>query len=194
MAEGGAFVFPGYRVCESSGATTGVGTYEHGGHVYASLLGYVSYHTHGDGQKIVEVAKIKPSGNIPAVNDIVLCKVVEVDKRHARVQIMTSESGFLASPYEGVIRKENVSAVDIDAVAMHDSFRAQDIVRAQVISLGDARRFYLSTAGETLGVVVAYSGEGNAMVAKSWQTMMDTINGKEEKRKVARVTHTQMVT
>lgn len=35
---------------------------------------------------------------------------------------------------------------------MYKSFRPGDIVRARVISLGDARQYYLSTAENELGV------------------------------------------
>lgn len=45
---------------------------------------------------------------------------------------------------------------------MYDCFRPGDIVRAKVISLGDARSYYLSTADNSLGVVHAKSLAGEA--------------------------------
>lgn len=43
---------------------------------------------------------------------------------------------------------------------MYDCFHPGDIVRAEVLSLGDARSYYLSTAKNELGVVYAKSPAG----------------------------------
>jgi exosome complex component CSL4 len=43
---------------------------------------------------------------------------------------------------------------------MFNCFRPGDIVRAEVISLGDSRSYYLSTAKNELGVVYAKSLAG----------------------------------
>jgi exosome complex component CSL4 len=64
--------------------------------------------------------------------------------------------------------------------------RVGDIVRASVISLGDERSYYISTAGNDFGVAVAVSEDGNAMVPVSWKEMRDVFNGKPESRKVAK--------
>jgi exosome complex RNA-binding protein Csl4 len=45
-------------------------------------------------------------------------------------------------------------------VVMYDCFRPGDIVRAKVLSLGDARSYHLSTADNSLGVVRAKSLAG----------------------------------
>ena len=57
-------------------------------------------------------------------------------------------------------RIENVREVDIDGVQMIQSFRPGDIVKALIISLGDARQFLLSTSRKELGVVYAKSVAG----------------------------------
>ena len=44
--------------------------------------------------------------------------------------------------------------------------------RAQVISLGDARSYYLSTAKNELGVVFASSVAGHTMIPISWEQMI----------------------
>lgn len=41
-----------------------------------------------------------------------------------------------------------------------ECFRLGDIVKAKVVSLGDARSYYLSTAANELGVVYATSEDG----------------------------------
>jgi hypothetical protein len=43
---------------------------------------------------------------------------------------------------------------------MYDCFRPGDVVRAKVLSLGDARSYYLTTADNALGVVHAKSLAG----------------------------------
>lgn len=45
-------------------------------------------------------------------------------------------------------------------VVMYDCFRPGDIVRARVLSLGDARSYHLTTAHNSLGVVRAKSLAG----------------------------------
>lgn len=58
------------------------------------------------------------------------------------------------------IRTQDVRAVEKDKVKIYNSFRPGDIVRAEVISLGDARSYYLSTAKNELGVIFATSVAG----------------------------------
>lgn len=69
---------------------------------------------------------------------------------------------------------------------MNEMFRVGDIVKASVISLGDERSYYISTAGNEFGVIIARSEVGNPMVPASWKEMKDTITGKGETRKVAK--------
>jgi exosome complex RNA-binding protein Csl4 len=52
-------------------------------------------------------------------------------------------------------------------VVMYDCFRPGDIVRAKVLSLGDARSYHLSTADNSLGVVRAKSLAGGATAMDS---------------------------
>lgn len=67
-----------------------------------------------------------------------------------------------------------------------ESFRVGDVVRATVISLGDERSYYLSTARNELGVVLAISEWGNTMVPVSWREFEDLESGVREVRKVAK--------
>ena len=59
-------------------------------------------------------------------------------------------------------------------------------MRATVISLGDERSYYLSTARNELGVVMAESEVGNAMYPVSWREFEDPETGAREGRKVAK--------
>ena len=73
-----------------------------------------------------------------------------------------------------------------DKVKLADCFHVGDIVRALVISLGDQGGYYLSTAANELGVVMAWSEEGNGCVPISWREVRDEVTGVRETRKVAR--------
>ena len=54
------------------------------------------------------------------------------------------------------------------------------------ISLGDQSNYYLTTARNELGVVMARSEAGNVMVPISWEKMRDPETGVVESRKVAK--------
>ena len=78
-------------------------------------------------------------------------------------------------------------SIEIDAVEVPSCFRPGDVVRAKVLSLGDARTFYLSTAADDLGVVFAKSEvSGEPLVAESCERMRCPSTGTVEKRKVAK--------
>ncbi|KAL9936697.1 hypothetical protein V8E36_004765 [Tilletia maclaganii] len=66
-------------------------------------------------------------------------------------------AGEEGSDFTGVIRAQDVRATEKDKVRLADCFRVGDIVRASVISLGDARSYFLSTAENRLGVIYAIS-------------------------------------
>jgi len=57
-------------------------------------------------------------------------------------------------------RLQDVLATEVDKVVMYDCFRPGDVVRAEVVSLGDARSYHLTTARNELGVVHATSIAG----------------------------------
>ncbi|KAJ5246680.1 hypothetical protein N7468_001663 [Penicillium chermesinum] len=88
--------------------------------------------------------------------------------------------------FQALIRKEDVRAVEKDRVVMDEMFRVGDIVRGSVISLGDQSFYYLTTARNDLGVVMARSDAGNMMFPASWKEMRDPVTGVGEPRKVAR--------
>ncbi|KAL6237243.1 hypothetical protein BDW75DRAFT_204602 [Aspergillus navahoensis] len=88
--------------------------------------------------------------------------------------------------FQALIRKEDVRAVEKDRVVMDEMFRVGDIVRGTVISLGDQSYYYITTARNDLGVVMARSEAGNMMFPVSWKEMRDPVTGAAEQRKVAR--------
>lgn len=93
----------------------------------------------------------------------------------------------LDQDFRGVIRQQDVRSTEIDRVVMYDCFRPGDIVRAEVLSLGDARSYFLSTARNELGVVQARSlAAGAVMAPVSWTEVQCPQTKAVEKRKVAK--------
>ena len=70
---------------------------------------------------------------------------------------------------------------------------AGDVALARVVSLGDAGAGYLLTTAEAeLGVVIARSEAGAAMVPMSWTEMQCPVSCTKEGRKVAKVMPEQL--
>ena len=92
---------------------------------------------------------------------------------------VSQASSDLGETFRGVINARDVRATDRDRVKITESFRPGDIVRAQVISLGDGSNYHLSTARNDLGVVFAraFNGAGGLMYAIDWQTMIAPSTG-----------------
>ena len=88
--------------------------------------------------------------------------------------------------FPAIIRQQDIRATEIDKVKVAESFRVGDVVRAVVISLGDERSYFCSTAKNELGVVMAVSEAGNQMVPVSWREFVDERTGAKETRKVAK--------
>ena len=140
--------------------------------------------------------RLKPASTaapLPRVSDIVLARVTRVTSRFATLDILALTS--LSAPAEGIpfpythgaqLRAQDVRATEVDKVVMARSFAVGDVVRARVISLGDERSYYLSTAGDEMGVVIGISEEGREMIGDSWGEMVDSL-GNREGRKVAKV-------
>ncbi|KAG2322087.1 hypothetical protein Bca52824_015300 [Brassica carinata] len=140
-----------------------------------------------DQRDIVEVTGHKAHGLIPVPGSLVLARVTRVMSRMASVNVLCVGSKAVREKFAGVIRQQDVRETEIDKVDMLQSFRPGDIVRAMVLSLGDSRAYYLSTAKNQLGVVSAESAAGETMVPVSWTEMRCPLSGQTERRKVAKV-------
>ncbi|KAF2222683.1 hypothetical protein BDZ85DRAFT_313731 [Elsinoe ampelina] len=110
---------------------------------------------------------------------------------------LTTTSSSLTStlplPYahQALIRQQDIRATELDKVTVAGCFQVGDVVRAVVISIGDERNYYVSTARDELGVVLGRSETGRELVGVSWGEMREVRGGKlvgrGEGRKVARV-------
>ncbi|KAI2641653.1 hypothetical protein GGS26DRAFT_11705 [Hypomontagnella submonticulosa] len=123
---------------------------------------------------------------LPEVGNVVLCRVTRITPRHASVAILVVGDTVLEAEWQGIIRVQDVRATEKDRVKIYESFRPGDIVRAQVISLGDQANYYLATASNELGVIMATSEAGNTMYPVSWKEYKDPETGLSEPRKVAK--------
>lgn len=123
---------------------------------------------------------------LPQVGNTVLCRVTRITPRQAVVAILVCGETVLGAEWQGVIRVQDVRATEKDRVKVYESFRPGDIVRASVISLGDQANYYLSTASNELGVIMAVSEAGNAMYPVTWKEYKDPETGLSESRKVAK--------
>ncbi|KAK2602989.1 hypothetical protein N8I77_009480 [Diaporthe amygdali] len=123
---------------------------------------------------------------LPQVGNTVLCRVTRITPRQAVVAILVCGDTVLEAEWQGVIRVQDVRATEKDRVKVYESFRPGDIVRASVISLGDQANYYLSTASNELGVIMAVSEAGNAMYPATWKEYKDPETGLSESRKVAK--------
>jgi len=123
---------------------------------------------------------------------IIIGRVSRITPQNAVVEIRVAEGvGPLRGPpyYEGAIRLDDVrsgkTVVDQTSVVLSDCFRPGDLVKARVISLGDPRRYFLSTAETELGVVRA-ERKGVIMIPISWKEMECPKTGVRESRKCAK--------
>lgn len=189
-----SMVTPGMRLGRASELKAGKGAYvkPREDYVYASLTGLTRFipptPPHSlDQRPTVQVTGHKAHGAVPQPGSIVIARVTKVMPRMASADIMCVGPKSVPEKFTGIIRQQDVRATEIDKVEMHLSFRPGDIVKAQVLSLGDARAYHLSTAKNELGVVSAESASGATMVPISWTEMQCPLTGQTEPRKVAKV-------
>ncbi|THH20836.1 hypothetical protein EW146_g594 [Bondarzewia mesenterica] len=159
----------------------GGGIYSKDGHVRASLVGI----PHHDASTLA-ISHVRP--HPPAPNSTVLGSVTRLSPQQAMVSITIVDGVPLPAGEEftGVIRVQDVRATEKDKVKIGDCFRGGDVVKGLVISLGDARSYYLTTARNDLGVIFATSEAGATMEPVSWQEMRCPKTGKIERRKCAK--------
>eukprot|EP00163_Fabomonas_tropica_P015455 TRINITY_DN28250_c0_g1_i1.p1 TRINITY_DN28250_c0_g1~~TRINITY_DN28250_c0_g1_i1.p1 ORF type:complete len:207 (+),score=27.51 TRINITY_DN28250_c0_g1_i1:209-829(+) len=185
MSVEATYVTPGQRLGPVSDYTPGKGTYARGEFIYASVVGAREVVQEG-GADVMHVRKQGEDIVVPKIGDIVTGKVTKITPRFAGVEIICVGSTPLHESFQALVRLQDVRSHDIDRCEIPLSFRPGDIIRAIVISLGDSRSYFLTTAQKELGVIAAKSAEARAqMVALSWDTMMCPETRTKEFRKVA---------
>ncbi|KAF9069162.1 hypothetical protein BDP27DRAFT_1326103 [Rhodocollybia butyracea] len=177
------FVLPGQPIPLPRGPVPqlGRGTYEKDSLVRASLVGV----PHFEGSSLA-ISRVRPQP--PTPNSIVLGHITRLSPVQALLSIAVVDGVPLppGEEFTGVIRSQDVRATEKDKVKIGDCFRGGDVVRGIVISLGDARSYFVTTARNDLGVIFATSEAGSTMEPVSWQEMRCSKTGKIEKRKCAK--------
>ncbi|KAK5939414.1 exosome 3'-_5 exonuclease subunit ski4 (Csl4) [Knufia obscura] len=192
---------PGQVLGKLSTHLPGTGTHVNDNDIYASLAGNVTTvpSTSKSGKPTVSISSSTSThtSTLPQVSSVVLGRILRVQQRQLIASILTVDPSSSSvtqyasttddeTQFQAILRREDVRAFEKDKVNMNEMFRVGDIVKASVISLGDERSYYISTAGNEFGVIIARSEVGNPMVPASWKEMKDTITGKGETRKVAK--------
>ncbi|KAF9460777.1 hypothetical protein BDZ94DRAFT_1222351 [Collybia nuda] len=159
----------------------GQGIYSRDSEIRASLIG--SPHHEGS---ILAIPLARP--HPPAPNSVVLGLITRLSPLQAMLSISVVDGIPLPAGEEftGVIRAQDVRATEKDRIKIGDCFRGGDVVRGVVISLGDARSYFVTTARNDLGVIFATSEAGATMEPVSWQEMRCPKSGKLERRKCAK--------
>ena len=182
----GTIVAPGDRLGASSEYLVGPGTYEDLGIIFSSLVGTVHEEEGQNQKRMMTVRSKNQSPVVPKAGDIITGKVQRVQQHQCHVSISCVGQHSLSSDFRGVVRLVDVRATEIDKVVMSDSFRPGDIVRCEVLGLGDLRSYILSTARNDLGVIFAKSASsGQPLVPISWSEMQCPETLMLEKRKLA---------
>ncbi|KAK4502200.1 hypothetical protein PRZ48_005625 [Zasmidium cellare] len=184
---------PGQILGASSSNELGSGTHLHNDQLCASISGPILTSKPSNSSKTSKAPKLsisRTTGNLlPEVGTTILGKITRTNPRQANISILAlgpTGEHVCRDPFPAIIRQQDIRATEIDKVKVAESFRVGDVVRAVVISLGDERSYYLSTAKNELGVVMAVSEWGNQMVPVSWREFMDESTGAREARKVAK--------
>ena len=190
---GSRVVFPGDRLGSREEYSAGRGTYVEDDIIYSSLWGRVQKEKKDTEKMRISTIHFKRKEDgvgmtAPSINSIVVGRVLNVNPRFCKVEIMSVASTVLLEPLRGILRREDVRATEKDSVEMYRSFKPKDFIKARVTGLGDAQGYVLSTAENELGVIHAVSQErGVLLIPISWFEMQCPKSGKIEHRKVAKV-------
>lgn len=187
----GSTVAPGDRLCSARKCGAGDGTYIRGGNVHASAVGKLNLMASGDtfvATVALEGSKQYASSQVLSVGQVVLGRVVRVVTQQAFVEIVSADvTGPLKERHSGSIRKEDVRAGATEEVQIYASFRPGDIVLCRILSLGDSRRYFLTTAEAELGVIrAACSSCRENMAPLNWKEMECPSCKQKELRKCAK--------
>ena len=182
---------PGQVLGPVASNNVGDGTHVYGANLCVSIAGQmITEQPSSKASKAPTLSIRRTTGALlPEVGMAVLGKITRTNPRQATISILALGDGgesVLKEPLPGLIRQQDIRATEIDKVKVTESFRVGDVVRAKVISLGDERSYYLSTAKNELGVVLATSDMDNMMFPVSWREFEDAVTGQRETRKVAK--------
>lgn len=184
-----SFAIPGQTLSSSSKYAPGPGTHIASSQLTSSLLGPTLSKKNSvapKGAPILSIQRPPSSPPQPSVNTQVYARITRLERVQARCDIIVVSDTVAPLPLRGILRSQDVRATEKDKVKLPECFAVGDIIRAVIVGLGDQQGYYLSTAGNEFGVVMAWSESGNGCVPVSWKEVRDSVTGQQELRKVAK--------
>ena len=198
-------VVPGERLSTTEEYQPGNNVYVHEGQIFASIVGQRKVNS--------QTISVTPNNNIyvPSVGSLALFRVHRVKMNQINGNIVmvidehdqqlkslpASELNTLYSNKQsltnlgfpaGMIRREDIRQTEKDSLVLKDCFQPGDFVLCRVLSLGDNKDYFLSTAENQLGVVWAKCKSSDVfMLPKSWIEMVCPKTGVVERRKCAKL-------
>jgi len=114
-------------------------------------------------------------------------KVMYIKEDLAIVRILAIGDVPMNQYIEGILRKKNMREFEIDKLKVEHAFLPGDIIKARILSLGDSRKIFLTTAMDELGVLYAKNQETESiMLPYDWKEMICPVSGLKEFRKTAK--------
>ena len=185
---------PGKKIGSLIECNPGPGTYINGNGIYASLSGFIqTNYSFGSGEKGTIPPQISVTLDksekecIPKSGSLVNARVISINPRSCKVSIIGVEDTYLKHSFRAIVRKEDIRAFQKDQVEIDKCYRSGDIIRARVLSLGEALHYVLTTAENELGVIFAEGENGIPLIPFNWEEMQCPRSGRREYRKVAKV-------
>ena len=170
-------VLPGDHLGCCDDYEAGVGIYEDNKNLKACLAGKIVVEQVINSNRL-RINVISPAlrcaaENVVDVGDMVLARVTRINLNQIVVDILCVGDTLLSIRPKGIIRREDIRISEVDKIVMHECFRPGDVVRAHILSLGDARQYFLSTADAEDGVIWARSQTtGNILIPISWKVIL----------------------
>ena len=194
----GSTVVPGDRIANIRQCKPGDGTYANSnGHIYSCMVGSLTITPVPEGgnnndnksspayQCSVIPRKLPLSSQALSVGQLVVGTITRITPQNAILEISIAENVGPISTSEGAIRMEDIRTGATEQLVLGNCFQPGDLVVARVVSLGDSRRYFLSTAEPELGVIRARRN-GVTMIPVSWKEMECPETGAKESRKCAK--------
>jgi exosome complex component CSL4 len=176
-------VIPGDYLGAAEEFLPGRGTYEHGGRIYASLLGRPTV----DGQD--RTIRVQPRNSVPEVGegDLVYARVDEIKTAMAICTVLATSTSRRPVPGkpEGTVHISK--AKDGYTETLAGEFAVGDILIAKVLQGRPSIK--LSTAPASLGVVAARCQVCHALLNLNAKTPVCPRCGHQEHRKLAKGPH-----
>ena len=167
----GEYVIPGDVIGRCEEYKCGIGCYSSlNNDIISTLSGEVILD-----QKTINVISSKSLHSqdvVIEIGDIVITRVMKLTVNQVIVEILSVGDRILRLASRGIIRKEDIRLAEQETLVIHECYRPGDIVKAIVISLGDAKQYFLSTAEPEFGVRLAKSDKsGQPLVPLSWKVV-----------------------